>query len=211
MSTPTNDQNPNPNPPATPPSDDPVAPDVFRRTQADMFKHKQEAEALRTELSDLKLNSLKNAENWKEVAQVKESEAQAAKARLAQLEKALIDDKKYGAIKTEALAQGLILGAVEDIEKLDFPEALVETTSEGRIMVHGVKEAVLRLKTQKPFYFQNHVPSINPSGPVVTPPGSPTRITIDMINTAAAKYHKEKTPAATKEYEDIMRAYKTQK
>ena len=190
---------PNPNP----------TDDVPDRIKRDMLKYKQEAEQLRQEIEANKLKGHKEKEDWKTVAEHHELKAKEYEKKFTGLQNALVNEKKFAALKSEAVKHGINPSSLPDLELLDFDEVQVETTSTGKILVNGQDRAIAKLKTLRPHWFSSQVPSVNPSTPNVGTPNSNT-VTLADINNAEAQYKKTKSESDKKAYYELIQKYKSQ-
>lgn len=198
---------PQPNPePTTPPA--PPEDDASSRIKKDMHKYKDEAAKLRAELEEIKMSSHKAKEDWKTVAEIHESKAKEFEQKFTGLQSALVNEKKIAALTIEAQKHGLNPASLPDLELLDFEEVNVETTSTGKIMVSGQDRAIARLKTLRPHWFNQGVPSVNPSTPNVGQPSG--QVTLNDVQTALDKYNKSKSESDKKAYSDLILKYKSQ-
>jgi hypothetical protein len=145
-----------------------IAREEFERVQSDMHKFKQLAKDADARVEKLKMQGLKEKDDWKNVAQEYETKyAEAVKERDG-IRQAIVTDKKMSAIKLEAKKAGILDSALEDLELIDFPEVSVETTSTGKVNVLGVERAVQRLKTTRSHWFGKQTPNVNSGSPDVT-------------------------------------------
>ena len=117
---------------------------------------------------------MKKNQQWQELAELKEKEADEAKRDSAKLKESLVFDRKFSAIREAALAAGIRKEAVSDLELLDLSEVQIETTSTGRINIIGADKTVDRLKTLKPHWFGNKGNKVNSDIPDVQTSGSVT-------------------------------------
>lgn len=156
--------------------DDPpamVSREEFERVQADMHKYKQQAREASAQSERLKLQGLKEKEDWKKVAEEYEAKFKESEGKYQGLQSALLKNEKMAAIRMEAQKAGIVgEKALEILELLEFPEVAVETTSTGRINVLGADRAIQRMKMERPFLFGKSVPSINPNSPGTTAAGT---------------------------------------
>lgn len=208
----------NPDPaPTTEPATEPTAnqeptpsPDLTGdRYRKDMLKYKDENAKLRQQLDDFKVRGHKEKEDWKAVAEHHEQKAKEYESKFTGLQGALLNDKKIQSLTTEAVKQGINPASLPDLELLDFEELQVETTSNGKILVSGQDRAIAKLKTLRPHWFNNAVPSVNPSSPNVgnRPTGA---VTIADLNAAEAQWKKSQSDSDKKAYFELIRKYKTQ-
>lgn len=192
----------NPNP--VPPNDD-----VADRIKKDMLKYKDEAAQLRAQVEDMKLRGHKEKEDWKTVAEHHEQKAKEYEQKFNGLKDGLINEKKISALVIEAQKQGINPASLPDLELLDFEEVSVETTSTGKILVTGQDRAIAKLKTLRPHWFSNSVPSVNPSTPNVRTPSSDV-VTVADLNNAEANWKKTKSESDKKIYFELIQKYKSQ-
>jgi len=196
--------NDNNNPPAPPAPDD-----GNDRIKKDMLKYKQERDALLQQMEDMKLKGHKEKEDWKTVAEHHEQKAKEYETKFSGLQNALINEKKFAALTMEAQKHGINPASLPDLELLDFPEISVETTSTGKILVSGQDRAIAKLKTLRPHWFSNAVPSVNPSTPNLGRPHTGA-VTMADLNAAEAQYRKTKSDSDKKAYFEIIQKYKSQ-
>lgn len=204
---------PEANPQVTPPTETPEAPQVvaaeaYERVKADMLKYKKEREDLAKQVDALKVNTHKEKEDWKSVAQIHEEKARDLETKYNGLKESLVRDRKVAKLTEEALKQGINPASVPDLELLDFDEMTVETTSTGKILVSGQDRAIAKLKVLRPHWFTKTVPGVNPTTPETARPNG--LITIADLNAAEAQYRKTKSDADKRAYFDIIQKYKTQ-
>lgn len=193
------------NPPPAPPAEDMVS----DRIKKDMLKYKQERDALQAQIDDLKLKSHKEKDDWKTVAEHHEQKAKDYETKFSGLQSALMTEKKIAALTIEAQKHGINPASLPDLELLDFDELSVETTSTGKILVSGADRAVAKLKTLRPHWFSQSVPSVNPATPNVSAPRSGL-VTVADLNAAADKYQKSKSESDKVAYFDLIKKYKAQ-
>lgn len=189
-----------------PPVDDPTIPD---RIKKDMLRYKQERDELQKQMEDMKLKGHKEKEDWKTVAEHHEIKAKEYEQKFSGLQSALVNEKKYAALSSEALKQGINPASLPDLELLDFDEVQVETTSTGKILVTGQDRAIAKLKTLRPHWFTNGVPSVNPSSPQTFRP-NPNQVTVADLNAAEAQYRKTKSDSDKQTYFELIQKFKAQ-
>lgn len=192
-----------------PPENQPPIEDGSDRIKKDMLKYKDEAATLRQQIEDMKLKGHKEKEDWKTVAEHHEQKAKEYETKFTGLQSALVNEKKVQALTIEAQKQGINPNSIPDLELLDFPEVNVETTSTGKILVSGQDRAIAKLKTLRPHWFTNAVPSVNPATPNVRPTLS-GNVTIADINAAEAQWKKTKSESDKKHYYELIQKYKLQ-
>ena len=202
-------------PPQNPPAPAPVEPElvpkeIFDRYKSDVFKYKTKVEALEKELEDKKLQSLKNSQNWEEIAKLKEQEAEEAKQDRDRLKQAVMDREKHSALRQEALKSGINPASIPDLELLDFAEISLETTSQGKIIVHGADKAIQNLKMLRPHWFHSKPTTINPASPE-TLQSMNGLLSVADIQKLESDYKKNPGPTTEKALRDAIQKFKMQK
>lgn len=184
-----------------------VPKDVFERTKADMFKYKSQLDQMAKTIEEMKINRLKETQNWEEVARAKEKEADSYKERNQLMEQAFIQGKKDDVLKTSAIKHGMV--DLDLLGALDLPEVQVETTSSGKIIVHGADAAIQSLKVRKPHLFKQSTPSINPQTPEVVASGN-GQLGIVELQKLEAEWRKNPTEGNKRAYHDAIIKFKKQ-
>lgn len=206
----------NPNDPTITPNDPTPAPQpevvdkkVYETVKADMHRFKSEREKLQKEIDDMKMAKLKDAQNWEEIAKMKEQEAQEYKSKYQGLASSLVDNEKYKALEREALKAGILPQGLNDLSLLDFAEIQVETTSTGKIIVNGADKAIQSLKLARPHWFGVNPVTINSTTPeVLTPTGA---ISIADLENLETQYKKNPHDQLIKAKSfDAIQKFKTQ-
>jgi hypothetical protein len=185
-----------------------VAAEAYERVKADMLKYKKEREELAKMVDTLKVNTHKEKEDWKSVAQIHEEKARDLEQKYSGLKDSLVRDRKVAKLTEEALKHGINPASLPDLELLDFDEMSVETTSTGKILVSGQDRAIAKLKVLRPHWFTKTVPGVNPTTPETGRPNG--LVTLADVNLAEAQYRKTKSEADKKAYYDVIQKYKTQ-
>lgn len=187
--------------------DDSVSSAEVKKLMAELNEAKREAELAKTELKGKEIEQMKAGERWKEIAELREKEANQYKEQYESMSNAVSKDRKMNAIRQSAQAAGIRSEAFDDLDLYDFPEVQVETTSTGSARVVGAKEAVDALKAKKPHWFSKPSSSLNSSSPGVVDGG---KITVEQIRKAQAQYGKTKSRDDLSTYNDLMIKYKKQ-
>ena len=162
------------------PTPDPVVPKkAYDEVSSDLHKQKAVAKELTERLRSIEMAALKEKEDWKSVAELKDqrlTEAEAkvleAESKVQKIQDGLIVRSKFDAIKAEAIKLGIHESAIEDLRFLDWSEINVVPTSDIQgvkgIGVTGVEKAMQRVKTQKPYLFKAPgAPNVNVNTPGV--------------------------------------------
>lgn len=194
----------------TPPPEETVSKDVFERYKSDAFKYKSKVKELEKELEDKKLKALKDSQNWEEIAKLKEQEAEEAKSDRDRLKQAVIDKEKFSSLRAEALKSGINPASLPDLELLDFAEISIETTNQGKILVHGADKAIQNLKMLRPHWFQAKPATINPSTPETLQTTSGI-ISVADLEKLQGEYKKNPNSANEKAYREAITKFKNQK
>lgn len=195
--TPNDQQKPNPPPPSE-----------TEHILSDLHKEKARRQELEAKLKSVEERELESSKQWETLAKRREDEVKALEQRLNSQTEAIIMDRKMSVVREAALRAGLRREALEDLELQELRGITVETTSQGRINVHGADSFVQDLKTRKPWWFSsNDAPAVNSSAPEVL--AASGQVTVDVLRKLeqAAK----KTPAHSpewKQYEAAIRKYK---
>jgi len=171
----------------------------------DMHKYKRLAKEMEDKLKNREVDELKEKQEWQKIAQIKEAEAEDFRTKSEKLRDSIVWEKKYSALKDQAMKAGIRSEAVSDLELLDFEDLAVETTSTGRINVLGAEHAITKLKNTKPHWFGSKGVNINSSSPEVKQGGA--SISVKDIY-AAEKKAKESGDYAP--YYKIMKLYQQQ-
>lgn len=189
---------------ATAPGEEMVSRSEFQRVVEDMNRYKKAAIEFEQKVKAKEIDSLKAQNQWEQIAKLKEEEAREAKEAELRLREAIVFEKKYAAIREQAIQAGLRREAIPDLELVDFDDVTIETTSTGRINVLNADRAVQRLKTLKPHWFSATRPSVNATSPDVTTSG---KISYDDLKKAEAEAKKSGNYA---NYRDLLFKFRAQ-
>ena len=190
--------------------DEVVPKSLYEKTRQDMLDYKKQLQEMKTTIDAMKVNTHKEKEDWKTVAELHEKTAKELEQKYSGLKQSLIDEKKMAALTVEAQKQGINPASIPDLNMIDFDELIVETTSTGKILVSGQDKAIARLKTQRPHWFSKSVPNVNTNTPETGKPKCGT-VTVADLNAAEAQYRKTKSEADKKAYSDLIQKYKAQR
>ena len=175
-----------------------------QRALQDLSRFKQEAAASAEKLKSMEMQKLKEAENWQEIARLKEQEAAEFKEKYQNTQNAIIRQKKMGAIEKFAQEAGMRKEALDDLSLYDWSDVEIETTSHGNINVLGAKEAIERFKMQKPFFFGRKSISVNSETPGLE---TPSKVTVEDVLKAEKAARKSGDIAP---YQALLKKYQTQ-
>lgn len=152
------------------PSQETVSKEEFERVLADMHKFKSQVREMSQASQQEKERMMREQENWKGLAELKERELQEANERLNGIQTSLVKREKFNALKDAALKEGIRPEAINDLEYFGMDGLQVETTSTGRVNVLGVDGAIANLKLKRPYMFggqrtvvNGNVPNVNNS------------------------------------------------
>lgn len=137
------------------------------RVLKDMHKYKATAKELESKVKTSEEQKLKEQEDWKEYAEIKEKEAQEAIQASDRLRESYVNEKKFSAIREAAMKAGIHQNAVSDLELLSLDSVVLEMTSTGKSNVLGADQFVSSLKTLKPHWFTSVKTNVNSSIPGV--------------------------------------------
>lgn len=141
----------------------------YERIKNDMISYKKKAQEYEGTIKQKEEEDLKKNNEWKTYAQKKEEEANEYSQKYQSLQQALVNEKKYGALKNAANKFGMRKEAMDDLEAFDFGDDVhVETTSQGRIIVHGAEDAMKKFKTLRPHWFGTRTAHVNNETPEET-------------------------------------------
>lgn len=173
---------------------------------ADLQKWKQKTAELDRLLKEkdekvkqAEIERMRQAQDYKQIAEIKEREAQEAIARETRLKESIVYDRKFSEVRAAALKAGLRKEAEADLEMLSLDPVAIETTSTGRINVLGADQFVEHLRLTRPHWFGSNKPSINSASPEVVASGSVTEQDIIKLSKEARK---------TGDWSPVEKAYK---
>lgn len=163
---------------------------------------------LNGQLKSNELAGMKDKEQWKEIAELKETENAQLREKNDSLTTGVIKREKMSAIRTAAVQAGIRKEALDDLDLYEFAEVQIETTSLGNFNVVGVQTAVEALKLRKPYLFGKKSGNLNGGLPDVVTAGS---VTIDQVMKAADKARIENSPEAKAEYSRLTKIFNQQR
>lgn len=179
----------------------------FDRAMKDMHKFKAQAKTLEEKLKTRETEELKKREEYKTLYEQADKRAKEAEERDVKREEAFIGDKKFSALKIEAMKLGLRAEAMPDLELVGLDEIVAESTSTGKTNILYADKAAQRLKQLRPHWFDsNRPPKINTNSPGVV---SGASITIKDVMAAENKA-KSGDPEDQKAYLTLIRKFQAQ-
>lgn len=131
------------------------------KKQADEYKKK--VREYETKMKSQTETELKQKEEWQKFAQLKEQEAGEYRTKYEALQQNLVVEKKYNALKNEAVKLGLRQEAISDLELVDLSDIQIESTSTGKYNVLGAEKYAERLKAVRPHWFGGQTVNVNTS------------------------------------------------
>jgi len=161
--------------------------------------------ALEKDKEDTRIASMREKEQFKELAEEYKTKLEDAESRQSRLNDAIILDKKISAITQAALQMGIRKEALGDLDLLDLDTVEYETTSTGRVNVLDPKGFVEDLKVTKPHWFGKRSAKLNSEDPVVIP--SDGSVTVEMIRKAEREAKKS---GDSSQYLSLVKRYKQQ-
>lgn len=158
------------------------------KTLDELHKYKKQVKELQLKAEQENTSRLKEKEDWKALAELREKEATELKAARERDLFHLERDRKMNAALSALKKEGLLDEADKLLDKDSLDDLVVEHTDQGRYIVHGKDSLVQRWKKDLPFAFKNEkAPKINTGG------GNKTEIiagdvTAQSVNDAETKY-----------------------
>ena len=190
-----------------PPKEESISAAEYKKLMKELEEHRSNASALQETLKHKEMQQLKDQERWKEIAELREKEANEYKDKYTGMTEAVKKDRKMHELKIAAQAAGIRKEAFDDLELYDFPEVQIETTSLGNVRVVGAREAIENLRMKRPHLFGKSTGALNSSSPEAVNGG---KITIEQIKALDSNYRKTKSSADLKAYQDAIIKYKSQ-
>lgn len=133
----------------------------------ELHKYKSQARELSTAAQADKERLLREGNRWQELAELKDKELQDMRQTNDQIKDAMINEKKFSALKDAAVKAGLRQEAFSDLELVGLDQVQVETTSTGRVNVLGVDQLISNVKLSRPHWFGGQKTNVNGSIPNV--------------------------------------------
>lgn len=178
-------------------------PDINAKLIEELNKYKTKANELETLFKKTKEEELTKNQQWQQLAELKEKEANEAIDKAEKLKTAFVQKEKMAAIREAAIQAGIRKESIPDLRLIDFPEIKLETNSEGEFNTSGADKAVQRLKTLRPHWFQSSTPNVNTASPSVT--NSSSGVTWDDLKKAEAE---AKKTGKYEQYKELVLKYK---
>lgn len=152
-------------------ADEMVSKADLERALADLHKYKAQVKELTASASANNEKLLREGKRWEELAELKAREAEEARNELAKAREAIVNDKKFSAVRDAALKAGLRPEAIADLELVALDKVDVETTSMGRVNVLGVDSLISNIKLSRPHWFGGGKTNVAGAVPNISSPG----------------------------------------
>lgn len=184
-------------------------------TRSEVQKILEEAKAYKVKVAEYEsrmkakeVEELTANQRWKELAELKEREAQEAMDKAEKLKSGIMAKEKISALKEAALQAGIRKESIPDLRLIDFPELSLQYGNEGDFTVQGADKAIQRLKSLRPHWFQSSIPAVNSASPVVTGDGS--SISFNDVKRLQEEYQKNPSAQNADKYKTALIQFKKQ-
>lgn len=194
--------------PITPPGPGPgdLPPAARAEILSDLRKHKDENLKLQAKLREIEDEKLKATNQFKELYEREKAARTELEQKMSDFGKKLVLKEKFSAVKDVAVRMGLKKEAMDDLDRVDMEDVVVETTNTGKVNILGADSFVERLKATKPHWFdQKTTAPINSSAPRVTDPAGP--VTTQQILEAEKEGRKK---GDLTQYRELYNRYRQQ-
>lgn len=136
-----------------------------KRALDDIQKWKSTAKTLEKKIQELEEKKLQETSDYKTLWENEKRSREESEGKLEKLRTGWHFNEKINAIKNECLKLGLRPEAEADLELLPLDGAVIETTSQGRVLVNGADQVAQEIKKKKPYWFKSaDVPRVNAGG-----------------------------------------------
>lgn len=193
--------------PAAPPTE-PMSPSELEVLKAQLRAAQKKAKDFEKMLEAEKIAKLTNEKNWEEIARLQQQRADEAEGKLTVFSQALVSEKKMAAIKEAAIRAKVKPQMLDIIERLDYDDVIVETTSTGRVQVLGADKAIERVKMKWPDMFGTTPVSVSATSPETLPPTG--QVSYDQLKAAQEKWSKSRSKADEEHYKGLLIKFKAQ-
>jgi len=191
--------------PNTTPNERLVKWEDHKRAIDDMLDKKARLKEAEEKIAELERGKLQEKEEYKTLYEQTKADVDKWKTEAENGKKLFKHTQKYNAVKKAALESGMLPEALDDLDLLDLDSIVVETTDAGRYAVHGVKEFVEKLKTNKAHWFKKADGPTVDSGGGGAPPKEPGPVTAQDVIKAERQWRMGKITEA--EYHEIYTKY----
>jgi len=142
----------------------------YERMKADMVKYKLKAQSFEEETKKKDEAALREKEEWKKLAELKEREAEEERQKNKNFSLSYVRKLRIDAVKDECLKLGIRTEALPDLALLTFDSLIVRQDANEEYVVVGAKDEAERMKMLRPHWFGSKgAPRVNGSAPEVTP------------------------------------------
>ncbi len=182
---------------------------AFDRVSNDMHAFKKAAKDAQEKLKAIETEKLTKNNEFKTLYEQEKNAREAAEKTSKDLKDSFINEKKYSAVKAQAMAAGLKPEALDDLDMIDFTDVVVETTSTGKTNVLGVEAQIKKLQAAKPHWFGGKTtPKINSGNPrVIEGAEGGDKITVEQVRKAEKE---AKKTGDMKPYYNLINRYRAQ-
>jgi len=164
-----------------------VPQEEFDKVLAEVHKWKSQVKELSVKSAAEREKLLIEQGRWEELAKEKDARLRELEERDQRTKQAFINEKKYNAVKDQAVKAGIRPEALADLELIGLDKVQVETTSTGRVNVLGVESAIENLKLSRPHWFGAPRTTVAGNTPNITQGGVVTLADLDKLSKEAAK------------------------
>lgn len=193
--------------PTQPPVNDMIPKTEYEKLVSDFNAKKKEADDLKKSIAAANEAKLKEQNQWQQIAEAKEKEANEYRSQNENLVSAVRTEKKLAAARMACEKLGMRPEAVNDLDMLDLKQLQVETTNTGKINILGAEKFAEQLKVQRPHWFADKTAApVDGGSPTVFETGG--AVTLDGL--IAAEKEAKKTGDWSK-YQKIHSQYNSQR
>ena len=144
-----------------------VSMEDYERMKSDMIKYKGQVRSFEEDTKRKDEAALREKEEWKKLAELKEREAKESDEKSKRLAQAVVKRLKVDSVKDECLKIGLRKEAISDLGLLSFEVLQVQQNTDGEYQVLGAKDEAERIKMLRPHWFGANKPNVNGGLPEV--------------------------------------------
>lgn len=139
--------------------------DKFHETGNALKTVQAELKALKDAETSRKTKDSEDKGDFKNLYEQTKTEKAELQTKFETFKKDVVNTNRYHTLESALKGAGLKTGSENVIDFADFEKMPIETTSKGRIIVHGVEEMVDHLKKNYPFAFDaKKVSNVNAGG-----------------------------------------------
>lgn len=132
---------------------------------SELKKERDARTKLENEIKEIKESKLKESNDYKALYEQEKTSKAELETRFSKLKENVTYNEKYKAVATELRKKGLKAEAESILEKESLDDVVVETTSEGRFLVHGADTFADTFKKRYGFAFETKkAPTTNGGG-----------------------------------------------